>query len=94
MCFCAIVEIGRAGGLKVLKTIHFLTNSSLIYKWALCQVPFENLKIMRDLKTLYAGTEPTLLGKPKFILIADDIQSGQSVTLSFSIIIRFSTQPG
>ena len=40
--------------LKVLKNIKFLTNPSQIYKWALCQVSFENLTIIGALKTLYA----------------------------------------
>ena len=62
MWFCAIVEIGRVRGvmLKVLKTIKFLTNPLLIYKWALCQVSFEYLTIIGALNTLYAGTNDTI----------------------------------
>jgi hypothetical protein len=51
-------RLGREVMLKALKTYEVLTNRLLIYKWALCQVSFDNLKIIGVLKTLYAGTIP------------------------------------
>ena len=59
--------------LKALKTYEVLTNTLLIYKWALCQVSFEYLTIIGALKTLYAGTKPLVLDRSESVIIAEDI---------------------
>jgi hypothetical protein len=61
--------------LQTLKHTKIFTNLLLIYKWALCQVSFEHLTNIGFLKTLYAGTLSLIVGRPKFVLLADAIYS-------------------